>query len=222
MKAFKTLLILAAMSAGAAHAQMTMKPGDPPMAMDGKKEMTAPAGDMTEGEIRKVDLENKKITLKHGDIKNLDMPGMTMVFQVKDPAMLDKVKVGDKVGFRAEKANGALMVTEIQSAKSADATVAQSSVNSTGAAAAAGDSKKEVVAASGDMTEGEIRKVDLENKKITIKHGDIKNLEMPGMTMVFQVKDPALLGKVKTGDKIRFKAEKANGAIVVTDIQPAQ
>ena len=142
MKAFKTLLILAAMSTGAAHAQMTMKPGDPPMAMDSKKAMTAPAGDMTEGEVRKVDMENKKITLKHGDIKNLDMPGMTMVFQVKDPAMLEKVKVGDKVGFRAEKANGALMVTEIQTAKSADATVAQSSVNSTGAAAAAGDSKK--------------------------------------------------------------------------------
>ena len=71
------------------------------------------------------------------------------------------------------------------------------------------------------MTEGEIRKVDLENKKITIKHGDIKNLEMPGMTMVFQVKDAALLDKVKMGDKVRFKAEKANGAIVVTDIQSA-
>ena len=116
MKAFKTLLILAAMSTGAAYAQMTMKPGDPSMAMDGKKEMTAPVGDMTEGEIRKVDMDTKKITIKHGEIKNLDMPGMTMVFQVKDPAMLDKVKTGDKIRFKAEKANGAIVVTDIQSA----------------------------------------------------------------------------------------------------------
>ena len=59
-------------------------------------------------------------------------------------------------------------------------------------------------------------------KKITIKHGEIKNLDMPGMTMVFQVKDPALLEAVKAGDKVRFKAEKSGGAIVVTDIQPAK
>jgi Cu(I)/Ag(I) efflux system protein CusF len=75
------------------------------------------AGAMTDGEVRKVDKENKKITLKHGEIKNLDMPGMTMVFQVKDPALLDRVKQGDKVMFKAEKANGALVVTEIHPAK---------------------------------------------------------------------------------------------------------
>jgi Cu(I)/Ag(I) efflux system periplasmic protein CusF len=117
MNNIKTLLILAAISAGAAHAQMTMKPGDPPMVMDGKQEMAAPKGDMTEAEVRKVDQENKKITLKHGDIKNLDMPGMTMVFQVKDPSMLDKVKTGDKVLFKAEKASGAIVVTDLQPAK---------------------------------------------------------------------------------------------------------
>ena len=82
--------------------------------------------------------------------------------------------------------------------------------------------KKEMpMQASADMAEGEIRKVDLDNKKVTIKHGEIKNLDMPGMTMVFQVKDPALLEKAKVGDKIRFKAEKAGGAMVVTDIKPA-
>lgn len=117
MKNLKTLLIITAIAAGAAHAQTAMKPGDAPMAMDGKKEMTAPTGDMTEAEVRKVDMDNKKITLKHGEIKNLDMPGMTMVFQVKDPAMLDKVKAGDKVRFKAEKSNGALVVTDLQPAK---------------------------------------------------------------------------------------------------------
>lgn len=71
---------------------------------------------------------------------------------------------------------------------------------------------------SAEMTEGEIRKVDKENKKITIKHGEIKNLEMPGMTMVFQVKNPDMLDKVKAGDKVKFRAEKAGGAFVITDI----
>ena len=75
------------------------------------------AGAMTDGEVRKIDKENKKITLKHGEIKNLDMPGMTMVFQVKDLAMLDMVKAGDKVMFKAEKSGAAIVVTEIQPVK---------------------------------------------------------------------------------------------------------
>jgi uncharacterized cupredoxin-like copper-binding protein/Cu/Ag efflux protein CusF len=74
-------------------------------------------GEMADGEIRKVDKDTKKLTIKHGEIKNLDMPGMTMLFQVKDPAMLDMVKPGDKVRFRAEKAGGGIVVTEIQVAK---------------------------------------------------------------------------------------------------------
>lgn len=72
------------------------------------------AADMTEGEVRKVDKDTKRITLRHGEIKNLGMPGMTMVFHVKDPAMLEKVKAGDKVQFIAEKINGALTVTDIE------------------------------------------------------------------------------------------------------------
>ena len=78
------------------------------------------------------------------------------------------------------------------------------------------------VAPSGDMTDGEIRKVDVENKKVTIKHGVIKSLDMPAMTMVFQVKEPAMLAKLKAGDKIRFSAEAAGSSMVVTDIKPAQ
>ena len=73
-----------------------------------------------------------------------------------------------------------------------------------------------------DMADGEIRKVDKETKKLTIKHGEIKNLDMPGMTMLFQVRDPALLDKVKAGDKIRFKAEKADSGYVVTAIELAK
>jgi len=72
---------------------------------------------MDDAEVRKVDKENQKITLKHGEIKNLDMPPMTMVFAVRNPALLDNVKAGDKVQFRAANENGKLTVTEIQAAK---------------------------------------------------------------------------------------------------------
>jgi Cu(I)/Ag(I) efflux system protein CusF len=72
---------------------------------------------LVDGEVRKVDLETKKITLRHGAIPNLDMPPMTMMFQVKDPVMLDGVKTGDKVRFSAEKIGGAYTVIRIESAK---------------------------------------------------------------------------------------------------------
>jgi len=77
----------------------------------------APATAMTEGEVRKVDKDNRKITLRHGPIKNLDMPAMTMVFEVREPSMLDKVQAGDKVLFRAANDGGKFSVTELQPAK---------------------------------------------------------------------------------------------------------
>ena len=117
MKNLKSLLIITTLLAGAVPAYATSHGSAPVLKEDTSKTMTAPAGDMAEGEIRKVDMDTKKITIKHGEIKNLDMPGMTMVFQVKDPALLDKVKVGDKVRFTAEKAGGAIVVTDIQLAK---------------------------------------------------------------------------------------------------------
>jgi Cu/Ag efflux protein CusF len=77
----------------------------------------AAAAAMTDGEVRKVDKDAKKLTIRHGEIKNLDMPPMTMVFQVKDDGMLDKVKVGDKVRFVARKSDTGLVVTDIQVSK---------------------------------------------------------------------------------------------------------
>lgn len=72
---------------------------------------------LVDAEVRKVDKDNQKITLKHGEIKNLDMPAMTMVFNVKDPSVLDKLNAGDKVQFRAASEGGKFVVTEIQPAK---------------------------------------------------------------------------------------------------------
>ena len=73
--------------------------------------------EMSSGEVRKIDKDAQKITLKHGEIKNMDMPPMTMVFKVLDMKLLDKVKTGDKVNFSAEKRDGAIVVTAIEVAK---------------------------------------------------------------------------------------------------------
>ena len=77
----------------------------------------AAAASMSDGEVRKVDKDAGKITLKHGPIPNLDMPDMTMVFRVKDASMLDAVKAGDKVRFTADKVGGQYTVTRIEPAK---------------------------------------------------------------------------------------------------------
>ena len=72
------------------------------------------------------------------------------------------------------------------------------------------------------MTDGEVRKIDKEQGKLTLKHGPIASLEMPAMTMVFKVADPKMLDGLKEGDKVRFAAERVGGAITVTAVEPAK
>ena len=72
------------------------------------------------------------------------------------------------------------------------------------------------------LTEGEVRKVDKKAQKITIKHEAIRNLDMPAMTMVFQVKDPALLERVQPGDRVKFEADKEGSAFIVKQIEKTQ
>ena len=121
MKNLKNLLVIGSLfaAAGAAHAAGHAGAPMAPAASATTATVTASKSDLplSDGEIRKVDMEYKKITIKHGDIKNLDMPGMTMVFGVKDDALLDKIKAGDKVKFSAEKSGGAIVVTDIQLVK---------------------------------------------------------------------------------------------------------
>jgi Cu/Ag efflux protein CusF len=72
---------------------------------------------MVDGEIRKVDKDAGKLTIKHAELSNLDMPPMTMVFKVQDKAMLTQVAAGDKVRFAADKVGGALTVTALETSK---------------------------------------------------------------------------------------------------------
>ena len=80
----------------------------------GAKQGAAANDSMSHGEIKKVDTAAGKLTIKHGPLENLGMEGMTMVFKVKDPAMLSEVKVGDKIDFVAEQVDGALTVVKLQ------------------------------------------------------------------------------------------------------------
>jgi len=72
------------------------------------------------------------------------------------------------------------------------------------------------------LADGEVRKVDKDAQKITIRHGPMPGVDMPAMTMVYRVKDAAMLDQVKAGDRVKFHAEKVGGAFTVTKIEPAQ
>ena len=220
----------------AAHAQAPQAAAAAPMQAGAA---AAPsATDFTEGEVRKVDKDAKKVTIRHGAIKNLEMPPMTMVFAVTDPAFLERVKAGDKVRFKAVDIGGKLTVTELQAASAvgaaskstavalqAPAPAAAAATDATAEATAtvpAGAPVAESAAAAVGFTEGDVRKVDKGAKKITLKHNAIKNLDMPAMTMVFAVKDDAFLSKVKAGDKVQFKAIDDGGKLTVVEIQEAK
>jgi Cu/Ag efflux protein CusF len=99
MRKFATALAILALTAGAVPALAASH--------------TAPA----DGQVTKIDQAAGKLTIKHGPIKNLDMDAMTMVFRVQDPAMLKRVKAGDKVKFEADRVNGQITVIKMQKAK---------------------------------------------------------------------------------------------------------
>lgn len=135
----RTLTILALAVSGAAFAQMHghgggmggsggMAPGGMPgmergsgsmqgmEKEDGGMPMGQPSAELADGEVRKIDWEAGKITLSHGPIPSMGMPAMTMVYRARDPAMLDRVSVGDKVRFGAEKAGDAFTLIRIERA----------------------------------------------------------------------------------------------------------
>jgi Cu/Ag efflux protein CusF len=112
MKIRMTLLLAALAAPAPALAQGMSDHG-----AHGAAPKAAATAALTEGEVRKVDRTARTITLKHGAIPNIGMTPMTMQFRAADPAMLDRVKVGDKVRFTADKVGGDYVVTRIEPAK---------------------------------------------------------------------------------------------------------
>ena len=110
-RSLPTLLVTLALTAPVIAQQ---KADDHTAHHPGASATAATAPDMTDGEVRKVDKEAGKLTLKHSEIKSLEMPAMTMVFNVMDKAVLDKLKAGDKVRFKAVNESGKYIVTEIR------------------------------------------------------------------------------------------------------------
>ncbi len=76
------------------------------------------------------------------------------------------------------------------------------------------------VTAQTELAQGEVRRLDIQNGKVTIRHGEIKTLDMPPMTMVFVAQPKSILQGVKVGDKVRFLAADDNGVYVVRKIEP--
>lgn len=113
----RTLLVAALCLSTGAYAQQAVDHSGHQPASAKTDAKTKTQGTLADGEIRKVDRDAKKITLRHGPIPSIDMGPMTMVYQVKDPAMLDKVKTGDKVKFDAEKSGANYVITRIEPAK---------------------------------------------------------------------------------------------------------
>ena len=112
----KFMHILASLAAAAAVAGAHAQPAASANA-DHATHHPAPGTPQVDAEVRKVDREQGKVTLRHGPIPNLDMPNMTMVFRVSDPALLEALKEGDKVRFTADRINGAYTVTSMETAK---------------------------------------------------------------------------------------------------------
>ena len=110
MKRIALTLLLSAFAAAAAAQHAHHAPAASQVAQ-------AAAKDLADGEVRKVDKANGKLTLRHGEIRSINMGPMTMVFGVKSPALLENLAAGDKVKFRVEEIKGDYVVTAIEKAK---------------------------------------------------------------------------------------------------------
>lgn len=107
----KTLLIATLLGSALAFPVFAAQPAAPAAA---SAEVAAP---LSQGEVRKIDLAGQKITLRHGPIDSVGMPPMTMVFGVRDAALLEGISVGDKVRFQVEQQGSQFVVTELQTAE---------------------------------------------------------------------------------------------------------
>jgi Cu/Ag efflux protein CusF len=164
----------------------------PASAMGKHVMMASPRRGDARGVVRKVNTAQSKITLKHGPIQKYDMPGMTMSFRAKDPVLLNGLKPGDEVDFDVLIEGTKFFVTGIRKPSQVQAPASTMGKHAMTPPPRRGNAR------------GLVRKVDTAQGKVTLKHGPIQNLDMPGMTMSFRAKDPELLKGLKPGDEVDF------------------
>ena len=112
MKTIAMLILTTALASGPAVGQAP--PADSPSQQPGIEASTA---GFSSAEVRRIDKDAQKVTLRHGPIANLGMGDMQMVFRVTDPQMLEGLKPGDKIRFKADKVGGQYTVTEMEMAR---------------------------------------------------------------------------------------------------------
>jgi len=204
MKLVRSLALVSGVLSAALHAQ----PSTPsPQAANAPS--AAATGLLSEGEVRKVDAGQGKITLRHGPLTNLGMPPMTMVFTVTNPGLLQGLKAGDRVRFTADRIDGTFVVTALQPAGAAPA---QHMPGADVHGAAAGSALPKV--------DGVVEQLDAARGFVVIRHGDIPNLGMERMTMGFDVADRKLLEGLKVGQKVTFQADMVGGNATVVGLVP--
>ena len=152
------------------------------------------------GVVKAIRESEGKIKIKHGPIDKYGMPGMAMMFKVKDPSSLIGLKKGQEIGFNIDNSSGGFVVTSIMQTKTNAAVNQPMAMDAIGVVKAIRESQG----------------------KIKIKHRPIDKYGMPGMAMMFKVKDPSSLVGLKKGQEIGFNIDNSSGGFVVTSIIPTE
>ena len=139
---------------------------------------------------------------------------MTMVFTVQDKALLTGFEDNQEVGFNVENTAGGFFITNIARLENNSDSLPEKTPNTAGGA--------ESSASASMDARGIVKTIRAEQGKVKIQHGPIERLGMPGMTMMFSVKDPALLQGVTKGAEVDFTVDNTAGGFVITNIKPVQ
>jgi Cu/Ag efflux protein CusF len=148
----------------------------------------------TAGVVKQVKQSEGKIKIKHGPIDRLGMPAMTMVFRVEDSSQLAGLVKGAEVAFNVDNTAAGFSITQIK--------------------------KVEGEPGSSFDTQGTIKSIRASQGKVKIKHGPIERLGMPGMTMVFKVKNPEVLDALENDMQVEFDVINGAGGFVISRIKP--
>jgi len=192
------------------HSMMSSDDASTGMSMDSESMGDMKTGGMqmdAHGVVKTVRAEQGKVKIEHGPIDKYEMPGMTMMFKVDDPSMLEGLEQGAEVGFDVDNSSGGFVITHIMPKM-----------------AMMSDPMEKEDMGMADMkmdARGVVKTVRAEQGKVKIEHGPIDKYGMPAMTMMFKVDNPELLEGLEKGAQVDFDIDNSSGGFVITNITPA-
>lgn len=148
----------------------------------------------TSGIVKQVNSSDGKVKIKHGPIERLGMPGMTMMFRVEDISQLTGVEKGAEVAFNVDNTAAGFSITKLKLVGKDPSTPFDAS--------------------------GTVRSIRASQGKVKIEHGPIDRLGMPGMTMLFKVKNPEDLAVLKPDMQVEFNVDNGPGGFEISLIKP--